>query len=137
MIFYFWIPYLTLAIISMMFVSNYIGICFSRSLHYQFYVWYYHTFAYLIWSTKYSNIIRYLIWFVRKSFLIYENFIDSKIKNKFLSILIFGLVELCWNIYPSNAFSSLLLNVCHLSVLFGLWRAADQELDVKTAAKDK
>lgn len=35
-----------------MFVANFIGICFSRSLHYQFYVWYYHTIPYLLWTTR-------------------------------------------------------------------------------------
>jgi hypothetical protein len=41
-------------IITIMFLSNFIGICFSRSLHYQFYVWYYHSFAYLLWITPFS-----------------------------------------------------------------------------------
>lgn len=85
-------------VIFTMFLTNFIGICFSRSLHYQFYVWYYHTFAYLLWSTNFSNKIR---------------------------ILLFGLVELCWNVYPSTFYSSIALNVCHLTVLFGLWRSLD------------
>ncbi|VDN13904.1 unnamed protein product [Dibothriocephalus latus] len=42
-----------------MFVTNFIGIAFSRSLHYQFYVWYYHTIPYLLWSVPaFSNSIR-------------------------------------------------------------------------------
>uniref|UniRef100_A0A915EY86 dolichyl-P-Man:Man5GlcNAc2-PP-dolichol alpha-1,3-mannosyltransferase n=1 Tax=Echinococcus canadensis TaxID=519352 RepID=A0A915EY86_9CEST len=33
-----------------MFVSNFVGIAFSRSLHYQFYVWYYHSIPFILWS---------------------------------------------------------------------------------------
>ncbi len=40
------------SVIFLMFISNYIGVVFSRSLHYQFYVWYYHSIAYLLWSTQ-------------------------------------------------------------------------------------
>ena len=38
-----------------------------------------------------------------------------------LRIIIFLGVELCWNIYPSTAYSSLLLLFLHISVLLGIW----------------
>ncbi|XP_052819413.1 dol-P-Man:Man(5)GlcNAc(2)-PP-Dol alpha-1,3-mannosyltransferase-like [Mya arenaria] len=77
-----------------LFTSNFIGMCFSRSLHYQFYVWYFHTLHYLLWTTNLQQIVR---------------------------ILILGVIELCWNTYPSTVTSSSFLHVCHLAVLFGLW----------------
>ncbi|XP_052821071.1 dol-P-Man:Man(5)GlcNAc(2)-PP-Dol alpha-1,3-mannosyltransferase-like [Mya arenaria] len=77
-----------------LFTSNFIGMCFSRSLHYQFYVWYFHTLHYLLWTTNLQQIVR---------------------------ILVLGVIELCWNTYPSTVTSSSFLHVCHLAVLFGLW----------------
>ncbi|XKL64237.1 hypothetical protein PGB90_004323 [Kerria lacca] len=75
------------------FVSNFIGIVCSRSLHYQFYVWYYHTLPFLLWSTAFSNQMR---------------------------LLILGIIELCWNIYPSTKLSSVSLFLCHTAILWNL-----------------
>ncbi|CAF0716464.1 unnamed protein product [Brachionus calyciflorus] len=90
------------AIIFIMFLSNFIGICFSRSLHYQFYVWYYHTLAYLLWNTEFSNTFKFLL---------------------------IGLIEFSWNVYPSTFYSSSILNLSHLIVLVGLGRTIYKKND--------
>ncbi|XP_037886734.1 lethal(2)neighbour of tid protein 2 [Glossina fuscipes] len=75
------------------FITNFIGVVFARSLHYQFYVWYFHSLPYLAWSTPYSLGTRYLL---------------------------LGLIEFCWNTYPSTYFSSVILHLCHFVLLAGL-----------------
>ncbi|KAG5333473.1 NT56 protein, partial [Acromyrmex heyeri] len=76
-----------------LFVANFIGIMFSRSLHYQFYIWYYHTLPYIVWCTDYKTIFK---------------------------LTILGVIELCWNTYPSTVFSSAALHLCHIILLYGI-----------------
>nr|CAD7258166.1 unnamed protein product [Timema shepardi] len=78
-----------------LFTANLVGVACSRSLHYQFYVWYFHTLPYLMWSTPYSNIAR---------------------------LCLLGVVEFCWNTFPSTLVSSAALHVCHGALLYGLWK---------------
>ncbi|XP_015588799.1 lethal(2)neighbour of Tid protein [Cephus cinctus] len=78
-----------------LFAANFIGIAFSRSLHYQFYIWYFHTLPYIVWCTHYETVTK---------------------------IIILGIIELCWNTYPSTIFSSASLHLCHLALLYGLYR---------------
>ncbi|EDO46580.1 predicted protein, partial [Nematostella vectensis] len=81
-------------LVTILFTSNFLGMVFSRSLHYQFYVWYFHTIPYLLWTTR--------LWTSAR-------------------ILILGVIELCWNTYPSTIASSLALHGCHLVLLGSLW----------------
>jgi len=83
-------------IVYVLFVSNFIGMTFSRSLHYQFYVWYFHTLPFLLWKTN--------LWVSIK-------------------LLILGVIELCWNTYPSTVASSITLHICHAVLLGALWFA--------------
>ncbi|KAK9136901.1 hypothetical protein Sjap_007495 [Stephania japonica] len=83
-------------IVTTMFVGNFIGILCARSLHYQFYSWYFYSLPFLLWKTLFPTLLRL--------------------------ILFFG-IEVCWNIFPSNIYSSLLLFCLHLAVLLGLWMA--------------
>ncbi|KAG8581743.1 hypothetical protein GDO81_007786 [Engystomops pustulosus] len=84
-------------IIFVLFSSNFLGITFSRSLHYQFYVWYFHTLPYLLWCT------------------------DTSVLPGLAKILILGLIELSWNTFPSTSMSSGALHLCHIAILLHLW----------------
>ncbi|XP_062088198.1 dol-P-Man:Man(5)GlcNAc(2)-PP-Dol alpha-1,3-mannosyltransferase isoform X2 [Humulus lupulus] len=86
-------------IVTTMFVGNFIGIICARSLHYQFYSWYFYSIPYLLWKTRYPTLLR---------------------------VLLFVGTEFCWNVYPSNAYSSALLLCLHLVILFGLWSAPSE-----------
>ncbi|KAJ4810650.1 hypothetical protein LUZ62_023216 [Rhynchospora pubera] len=83
-------------IVTVMFVGNFIGIVFARSLHYQFYSWYFYSLPFLLWKTTFPTFIR---------------------------LILFAGVELCWNVYSSTFYSSLLLLCIHLCILWGLWMA--------------
>ncbi|KAM8954100.1 dol-P-Man:Man(5)GlcNAc(2)-PP-Dol alpha-1,3-mannosyltransferase [Pelodytes ibericus] len=84
-------------IIFVLFSSNFLGVMFSRSLHYQFYVWYFHSLPYLLWCT------------------------DTTALPGLAKILILGLIELSWNTFPSTSFSSGALHLCHAAILLHLW----------------
>lgn len=93
-----------------LFTANFIGMCFSRSLHYQFYVWYFHTLHYLLWSTNLQVVVR---------------------------VLLLGVIELCWNTYPSTELSSTMLHICHLVTLAGLWFSPAYTPPKKTTSVQK
>lgn len=77
-----------------MFTANFIGIACSRSLHYQFYVWYFHSLPYVLWNTRLTTLIK---------------------------ICFLGVIELCWNTYPSTWWSSAALHLCHAAILGALF----------------
>ncbi|KAK9500925.1 hypothetical protein O3M35_002087 [Rhynocoris fuscipes] len=91
-----------------MFLANFIGITCSRSLHYQFYIWYYHTLPYLLWCTDLSVTFR---------------------------LLLLGFIELSWNTYPSTNISSAILHVCHIVLMYHLYKTNNARLKSKENAK--
>ncbi|KAJ0402901.1 hypothetical protein ATCC90586_006023 [Pythium insidiosum] len=38
-------------VVTSMFIINFVGVCVARTLHYQFYVWFFPTLPYLLWKT--------------------------------------------------------------------------------------
>lgn len=92
------------------FLSNLVGVACARSLHYQFYVWYFHSLPYLAWSTPYSLGVK---------------------------CLILGLIEYCWNTYPSTYFSSGALHFSHLLLLGGVARQLFQTMRLNNVVKQE
>ena len=43
----------------MLFTSNLVGMVFAHSLHYQFYVWYFYSLPFLLWTTPLPVPLRY------------------------------------------------------------------------------
>lgn len=95
-------------IIIVLFTSNFIGIVFARSLHFQFYVWYFFTLPYLLWSTAYPTPIR--------------------------AALLFA-IEIVWNVFPTNPFASAVLLVSHIVILLGLVVTPLQQTYIANNAK--
>ena len=76
--------------------SNFIGIVFARTLHYQFYSWYFHSLPLLLWHSQLPNVVRVAVWLG---------------------------VEVAFNVYPATTASSLLLQACHVIMISGLYLA--------------
>ena len=53
-----------------------------------------------------------------------------------LKLTILGLIELCWNIYPSTNESSAMLHICHLFVLYHLAMISNVQKDKKDSNVD-
>ncbi|KAJ4850575.1 dolichyl-P-Man:Man(5)GlcNAc(2)-PP-dolichol alpha-1,3-mannosyltransferase [Turnera subulata] len=99
-------------IMTTMFAGNFIGILCARSLHYQFYSWYFYSLPYLLWRTPFPTILR---------------------------LILFISVEFCWNVYPSNIYSSGLLLCLHSIILWGLWAAPPEYpyMENKSSSREK
>lgn len=73
---------------------NFIGVATARSLHYQFYLFYFFSLPVLLWATPLPTPVRLLLW---------------------------AGVEGAYNVYPPSPASSAVLQTCHIVVLLGLW----------------
>ena len=85
-------------IVYTLFVSNFVGICFARTLHYQFYAWYYHTVPYLLWTTIRESNVRLVV-----------------------RLLLLGGLEYAFLTFPATPVSSTVLQVCHFVILAAVW----------------
>jgi len=85
-----------------------VGVAFARSLHYQFYSWYFHSLPLLLWMAPFHT------WF---------------------RLLLLLAVEVSWNVFPSTTRSSVLLCLCHLSILLGAFLAQPLSVGLRPSGR--
>ena len=85
----------TLAVV---FSGNLIGIACARTLHFQFYSWYFHSVPLLLWYAQMFSPLR---------------------------VVLFVCIEVVWNTFPPAIWSSACLLFCHLTMLFELYIFSD------------
>ena len=73
-------------------VSNFVGIAFARTLHYQFYAWYFHALPYLLWTNPYYPLG--------------------------IRILLLVGIELAFLTFPATPWSSAVLQLAHAAILW-------------------
>ncbi|KAG4304047.1 hypothetical protein PORY_002570 [Pneumocystis oryctolagi] len=78
-------------IVITLFTSNLIGIVCARSLHYQFYSWFAWSIPYILTQTHIPVVLQFIVW---------------------------ALQEYAWNVYPSTAFSSFIIVITYILILF-------------------
>lgn len=81
-------------IVQVLFSSNFIGIGFARTLHYQFFVWYAHTIPLLVWGGPHPTALK---------------------------VGIIAAIEIAFNIYPPSPLAALGLFCSHFLIIVSLW----------------
>ena len=87
-------------ILTVLLTGNFIGIVFCRSLHYQFYSWYFFSVPYLLWRTNLPTVVK-------------------------LGYML--AIEISWNQHPPLMWSSALLQITHCLILLSLWNYSYDE----------
>ncbi len=115
-------------ILTVLFVSNLIGVSLARTLHYQFYVWYFHSLPYLLWTSFPAG-------FSSPSARLSSNSASSSATASasssqassgsssgssagvLLRLALLLALEIAWNEHPPSALSALCVQIVHWSVL--------------------
>jgi len=93
-----------------MFLSNFIGIVFARTLHYQFYSWYFYSIPFMLMFT---------------------------LMKRHTKLMVVIMIEFAFNTFPAMAKSSAVLQMAHVTLLSGVLLAGvPQILYVKSMKQD-
>lgn len=87
--------------VMILFSGNLIGIGCARTLHFQFYSWYFHMLPFLLWQINIGTTFR---------------------------LLLLLCVECVWNVFPTTPTASATLFACHCILVAGLWQTSSWNL---------
>lgn len=85
-------------VVTSLFVTNFVGIAFARTLHYQFYSWFYPTLPYLLWKTNMPLLF--------------------KVKSLIVA-------EYAFNAFPATPASSIVLQLMNIFLVISLYFSDD------------
>ncbi len=88
-------------------VANFVGIAFARTLHYQFYSWYFHSLPLLCFVCVPPGPKR---WFP----------VLQVLRSLVFTGIVMLMIEYAFNVYPATALSSATLQFAHIIILVGL-----------------
>jgi len=94
-------------VVQTLFTSNFLGVAFARTLHYQFYMWYFHTIPIMLWMCRRSGTrgVAGGVW----------NGLTGA--GALARLALVAAIEVSFNIFPATWWSSALLQASHLIVL--------------------
>jgi alpha-1,3-mannosyltransferase len=95
-------------ITSTLLTSNFIGICFARTIHYQFYSWYFHGLPFLL-------LCRYIPSSLQPTLVLSTKFMVPWWMIR--AIVIFTTIEIAYLTFPATPVSSAMLQLAHLAIL--------------------
>ena len=88
--------------VMILFSGTLIGVICARTLHFQFYSWYFHMLPFLLWQINIRTTFR---------------------------LLLLLCVECVWNVFPTTPIASAALFCCHCVLLLGLWQTPSWKLE--------
>jgi alpha-1,3-mannosyltransferase len=105
----------------------FIGIVFARSLHYQFYAWYFFSLPWLLWRCFLFDGMGKFVGDACMGKQSRGTFPYPTLVSSFLRVGLFLAIERSWNVFPATTESSATLFAAHLVLLAGLWWSPSDE----------